>query len=46
MMMDRFYTGSFDIVALRNAYHGMSLSTMAITAHSTWKYNVAQVSTL
>jgi alanine-glyoxylate transaminase/(R)-3-amino-2-methylpropionate-pyruvate transaminase len=46
MMMARLYTGSFDIVALRNAYHGMSPSTMGLTAHSTWKYNVAQVSTL
>lgn len=44
MMMARLYTGSFDIVALRNAYHGMSPSTMGLTAHSTWKYNVAQVS--
>lgn len=46
MMMARLYTGSFDIVALRNCYHGMSPSTMGLTAHSTWKYNVAQVSKL
>lgn len=44
MMMARLYTGSFDIVALRNAYHGMSPSTMGLTGHSTWKHNVAQVS--
>lgn len=43
MMMARLYTGSFDIVALRNCYHGMSPATMGLTAHSTWKYNVAQV---
>ncbi|XP_024386158.1 alanine--glyoxylate aminotransferase 2 homolog 1, mitochondrial [Physcomitrium patens] len=42
MMMARLYTGTFDIVSLRNAYHGMSPSTMGLTAHSTWKYNVAQ----
>jgi alanine-glyoxylate transaminase/(R)-3-amino-2-methylpropionate-pyruvate transaminase len=34
----RAYTGCFDIIALRNAYHGGSQSTMALTAHSTWKY--------
>jgi 4-aminobutyrate aminotransferase-like enzyme len=44
MMMARLYTGSFDVIALRNAYHGMSPATMGLTAHSTWKYNVAQVS--
>jgi alanine-glyoxylate transaminase/(R)-3-amino-2-methylpropionate-pyruvate transaminase len=43
MMMARLYTGSFDVIALRNAYHGMSPATMGLTAHSTWKYNVAQV---
>ncbi|CAK9201710.1 unnamed protein product [Sphagnum troendelagicum] len=42
MMMARLYTGSFDVIALRNAYHGMSPATMGLTAHSTWKYNVAQ----
>ncbi|EFJ04225.1 hypothetical protein SELMODRAFT_139046 [Selaginella moellendorffii] len=39
MLMARLYTKSYDIVALRNAYHGMSPSTMGLTAHSTWKYN-------
>ncbi|BBN03843.1 alanine-glyoxylate transaminase / (R)-3-amino-2-methylpropionate-pyruvate transaminase [Marchantia polymorpha subsp. ruderalis] len=42
MMMARLYSGSFDIVALRNAYHGMSPATMGLTAHNTWKYNVPQ----
>ncbi|EFJ33785.1 hypothetical protein SELMODRAFT_143081 [Selaginella moellendorffii] len=42
MLMARLYTKSFDIVALRNAYHGMSPSTMGLTAHSTWKYSVPQ----
>ncbi|OQZ05291.1 MAG: aspartate aminotransferase family protein, partial [Planctomycetes bacterium UTPLA1] len=34
----RMYTGMFDVIALRNAYHGGSQSTMGLTAHSTWKY--------
>ncbi|CAM6100541.1 unnamed protein product [Calypogeia fissa] len=42
MLMARLYTGNFDIIALRNAYHGMSPATMGLTAHNTWKYNVAQ----
>ncbi|HEY8240922.1 MAG TPA: aminotransferase class III-fold pyridoxal phosphate-dependent enzyme, partial [Kiritimatiellia bacterium] len=39
MLMARLYTGNFDIVALRNAYHGGIASTMSLTAHSTWKFN-------
>jgi alanine-glyoxylate transaminase/(R)-3-amino-2-methylpropionate-pyruvate transaminase len=39
LLMARLYTGNYDIVALRNAYHGGSGSTMQLTAHSTWKYN-------
>ena len=39
MLMARLYTGNYDIIALRNAYHGGSASTMGLTAHSTWKYN-------
>jgi alanine-glyoxylate transaminase/(R)-3-amino-2-methylpropionate-pyruvate transaminase len=41
VLMARAYTGNFDVVALRNAYHGGSATPMAMTAHSTWKYNVA-----
>src|SRR5688572_7336035 len=40
LMMARAYTGNFDVVALRNCYHGGGQSTMALTAHSTWKFNV------
>ena len=40
MMMARAYTGNYDIVALRNAYHGGISSTMGLTSHHTWKYNV------
>ena len=38
LLTARRFTGSFDIIALRNAYHGGSQSTMGLTAHSTWKY--------
>ena len=39
LLMARLYTGNYDVVALRNAYHGGGASTMQLTAHSTWKYN-------
>ncbi|MFZ7126169.1 MAG: aspartate aminotransferase family protein [Desulfobacterales bacterium] len=39
LLMARVYTGNYDIVALRNAYHGGSPGAMGLTAHSTWKYN-------
>ena len=41
ILMARLHTGNYDVIALRNAYHGGSASTMGLTAHSTWKYNVA-----
>ncbi len=40
MLMARAYTGNYDLVALRNAYHGGNMSAMGLTAHSTWKFNV------
>jgi alanine-glyoxylate transaminase/(R)-3-amino-2-methylpropionate-pyruvate transaminase len=40
IMMARAATGNYDLIALRNAYHGGNQSTMGATAHSTWKYNV------
>lgn len=42
MLMARLYTGSFDIISLRNAYHGASPYTMGITSVGTWKYNIPQ----
>jgi alanine-glyoxylate transaminase/(R)-3-amino-2-methylpropionate-pyruvate transaminase len=39
LLLARLFTGNYDVVALRNAYHGGSASTMQLTAHSTWKYN-------
>lgn len=35
--MARAKTGAFDVIALRNAYHGLSPSSMGLTALSTWK---------
>ncbi len=40
LMMARAYTGNFDTIALRNCYHGGGMSTMGLTSHSTWKFNV------
>ena len=40
VLMARAYTGNYDIIALRNGYHGGVASTMALTSHQTWKFNV------
>ncbi|MFM1769359.1 MAG: hypothetical protein RJA22_1888 [Verrucomicrobiota bacterium] len=40
LMLARAHTGNFDAIALRNAYHGGNQSTMALTSHATWKFNV------
>ncbi len=40
LLMARAYTGNYDMLALRNGYHGGSQSTMGLTSHSTWKFNV------
>lgn len=40
LLMARAYTGNYDLIALRNAYHGGSQSTMGLTSHHTWKFNV------
>jgi alanine-glyoxylate transaminase/(R)-3-amino-2-methylpropionate-pyruvate transaminase len=39
LLMARLHTGNYDVVALRNAYHGGGASTMQLTGHGTWKYN-------
>ena len=36
--MARMYTGNYDVIALRNAYHGTSPSAVGLTALHTWKY--------
>ena len=40
LLMARAYSGSYDVIALRNAYHGGNAGTMGVTAHSTWKFNI------
>src|ERR1043165_6801251 len=40
LLMARASTGNYDVIALRNAYHGGNASGMAVTAHSNWKFNV------
>jgi alanine-glyoxylate transaminase/(R)-3-amino-2-methylpropionate-pyruvate transaminase len=40
LLMARAYTGNYDVIALRNAYHGGNAAAMGLTAHSTWKFNV------
>jgi alanine-glyoxylate transaminase/(R)-3-amino-2-methylpropionate-pyruvate transaminase len=40
LLMARTFTGNYDVIALRNAYHGASQSTMGLTSHHTWKFNV------
>jgi len=42
MLTARMHTGYFDIIALRNAYHGGSQSTMGLTGQHTWKYVTPQ----
>jgi len=38
--MARAYTGHTDIIALRNAYHGMSSASAGLTSHHTWKRDI------
>src|SRR5215469_6836001 len=40
LLMARAATGNYDVIALRNGYHGGNASGMALTAHSNWKFNV------
>ena len=39
LTMARLYTGNYDVIALRNAFHGSNAAVMGLTAHSTWKFN-------
>ncbi|RWS12041.1 hypothetical protein B4U79_05290, partial [Dinothrombium tinctorium] len=38
LILARLHTRSFDVVALRNAYHGCSLAVMGLTGISSWKF--------
>jgi alanine-glyoxylate transaminase/(R)-3-amino-2-methylpropionate-pyruvate transaminase len=40
--MSRLYTGNYDVIALRNAYHGGSPASTGLTSHHTWKHPVPQ----
>lgn len=40
MHLTRLYTGRYDLVTLRNGYHGMSSNTMGLTSMGSWKYSV------
>jgi alanine-glyoxylate transaminase/(R)-3-amino-2-methylpropionate-pyruvate transaminase len=40
LLMARASTGNYNMIALRNAYHGGNASGMGMTAHSNWKYNI------
>lgn len=42
LMLARAYTKNWDVICLRNAYHGMSEGTMGTCGHSTWKQPVPQ----
>jgi 4-aminobutyrate aminotransferase-like enzyme len=46
MMIARLYSGNYDLLTLRNGYHGTSPSTMGLLSHSTWKFNTPQVGAL
>lgn len=36
--MARLYSGNLDVIAVRNAYHGGSPSSIGLTSHHTWKF--------
>src|SRR5260370_38867932 len=40
LLMARAYTGNYDVIALRNAYHGGNAGEMGLTPHRTWEFNV------
>jgi alanine-glyoxylate transaminase/(R)-3-amino-2-methylpropionate-pyruvate transaminase len=40
VLMARAFTGNFEVIALRNGYHGGGQSTMGLTSLHTWKFNV------
>jgi len=40
LLMARAYTGHYDVIALRNGYHGGNALVMGLTSHRTWKFNV------
>eukprot|EP01104_Vermistella_antarctica_P006561 TRINITY_DN17270_c0_g1_i1.p1 TRINITY_DN17270_c0_g1~~TRINITY_DN17270_c0_g1_i1.p1 ORF type:complete len:478 (+),score=141.23 TRINITY_DN17270_c0_g1_i1:124-1557(+) len=43
LLLARAHTKSTDIISLRNGYHGMSYTTMGVTALSSWRHPVIQM---
>ncbi len=41
LLMARLHTGRHEVLSLRNAYHGGTHTTQALTAMGTWKFPVA-----
>lgn len=42
VLMARLHTGQFEIISLRNGYHGGSQTTMGLTAMGNWKFPIPQ----
>ncbi|XP_023230092.1 alanine--glyoxylate aminotransferase 2, mitochondrial-like [Centruroides sculpturatus] len=42
VLMARLYTNAFDVISLRNAYHGCTPHTQGLTALPAWKYPLPQ----
>jgi 4-aminobutyrate aminotransferase-like enzyme len=42
LMLARAYTGNYDMICLRNGYHGMSMETMGMCGQHTWKQPLPQ----
>lgn len=42
ILMARVKTGAYDVIALRNAYHGTSPTSIGLTALKSWKYPMPQ----
>ena len=40
LLMARAYTGNYDVITLRNAYHGGSTLAMGLTGNRAWKFNI------
>jgi alanine-glyoxylate transaminase/(R)-3-amino-2-methylpropionate-pyruvate transaminase len=40
LLMARAYSGNYDVIALRNAYHGGSTLAMGLTGNRAWKFNI------
>jgi 4-aminobutyrate aminotransferase-like enzyme len=42
VLVARLHTGSYDVISLRNGYHGGSAATMGLTGMGNWKYPLPQ----